>query len=432
MDAVQQNTGTPAEARSAEGRSEAGAPERGALEPVGAGGEAAGLDPVEKFYAAGDQEPPRLGAVLDQLGIGAPCERPLMVVDETTGRTATVRCGTRRQAVCASCAALYRGDAGAILRSGTLDCPGFVVVMLTLTAPSFGPVHRVPKSASPRLPADARASWERRARSRCRCGEQHCPADPLAGVAIDSSRYDFRGQARWNAWTGRLWNRTATLLTRRLGLADRLQYAGVAEPQARGAMHFHMLLRIPAGNALDVYSDRLGRRRSRLIEHAVGSVSTSADGELIRWGQQVVAEIVHVPGGSGRLGARTIGYLTKVLNYTSKDLGASGRGSRAHLARCASAARALPCDCCESGRYVGCGSRCHRELGYSGHPLRKSRDFGLTFRELRARRRRWREARSAEQCEPGLVATQPVWHMVGYVLLDPRRSLFDRLRATLS
>src|SRR4051794_23300 len=57
-------------------------------------------------------------------------------------------CGNRREAVCPSCARVYRGDAYQLVVSGMRGGKGVPetvtehpMVFLTLTAPSFGPVH---------------------------------------------------------------------------------------------------------------------------------------------------------------------------------------------------------------------------------------------------------------------------------------------------
>ncbi|MEU2062333.1 replication initiator [Streptomyces sp. NPDC013455] len=66
------------------------------------------------------------------------------------GERLAVRCRNRRASVCAPCAYLHAGDTFQLIRAGlsggknvpaaVRDCPRLFV---TLTAPSFGPVHRV-------------------------------------------------------------------------------------------------------------------------------------------------------------------------------------------------------------------------------------------------------------------------------------------------
>ncbi|WP_158716344.1 replication initiator [Blastococcus sp. Marseille-P5729] len=371
--------------------------ERGAAE--GRAGGAAALDQVSKSYARRTDETVEL---LERVGIAVGCSRPLRMVNEV-GETIEVRCGTRRAADCPSCSALYRGDVSALLRSGVLDHGG-IVVMLTLTAPSFGRVHRVPKPASPRLADRHRAAWVKRARRRCPCGMIHRPGDDLAGVPLDADRYDVAAQVRWNRRTGVLWNRTATRLTRALGLDGRLPYALVAEPQARGAMHFHGLLRVPDEATLGIYRDSAGRRRSRRIELAVAAAETVVDGEVMRWGSQVIAEVITT--SDGRHARRSIGYLSKSLTYMVKDLAGAETPRRArHLRRVEAIARRTRCVSCPATG--SCRTRCHRELGYPGWATRRSRTFTpLSLTLLRQRRIVWHVSdRDADVCS---------WRMIGF------------------
>lgn len=271
------------------------APRAEASEASGGGG--AALVPVSNLYAA---QHDRVEKALQAAGVSLPCERPILVVDRDSGETVKVRCGTRRAAECVSCAALYSGDASAILRAGALDAePGTVIVMLTLTAPSFGAVHRVPREASPRLSADARAAWQARAgRTKCRCGQVHAVGDRLAGVALDVDSYDYEGQAAWNAGFGRLWNRTATRLARDLGLSARLAYAGnngvagawsgpwtppasTSRVHWAGAVHRQRWATARSGNRDECQGRIHAGRRSR---DALGHSSTGRGGRCARDG----------------------------------------------------------------------------------------------------------------------------------------------------
>ena len=59
-------------------------------------------------------------------------------------------CGNRREAVCPTCAEVYRGDAFQLVAAGLRGGKGVPesvathpTLFVTLTAPSFGPVHSV-------------------------------------------------------------------------------------------------------------------------------------------------------------------------------------------------------------------------------------------------------------------------------------------------
>ncbi|MGK5628602.1 replication initiator, partial [Streptomyces sp. URMC 123] len=108
---------------------------------------------------------PRL---LEQITATGGCARPVHLSGQTTTRNAAtgeilhhydtrsepgerllVRCRNRRASVCAACSRLHAGDTFHLVRAGLTGgktVPDNVRehprVFLTLTAPSFGPVHR--------------------------------------------------------------------------------------------------------------------------------------------------------------------------------------------------------------------------------------------------------------------------------------------------
>ncbi|GAB3291843.1 replication initiator [Parasphingorhabdus pacifica] len=162
----------------------------------------------------------------------------------------TVPCGNRRESVCPACSDRYAADAFHLLRAGlsggTKNIPATVAekprLFLTLTAPSFGPVHNARTAASGR-------------RVPCRCGEHHHPDDPRLGQPIDPEAYDYTGHVLWQAHAGALWSRFTRYLKRHIAMAAgltvrefgdhaRLSFAKVAEYQRRGLIHFHAVLRL--------------------------------------------------------------------------------------------------------------------------------------------------------------------------------------------
>jgi uncharacterized Zn-finger protein len=112
-------------------------------------------------------------------------DRDGAVLLERTG-TVLAPCGNRRATVCAACSDRYAADAFHLLRAGlagddTKNVPATVTdhprVFLTLTAPSFGPVH-------------TRAVTARGHVIPCRCRQRHRPDDPQTGTALDPDSYD--------------------------------------------------------------------------------------------------------------------------------------------------------------------------------------------------------------------------------------------------
>lgn len=304
------------------------------------------------------------------------CSRP---IETATG--VTVRCGSRIKSRCPSCAELYRGDWAAIARSGIFDGPveSYRFYLLTLTAPSFGQVHRIPRGD------DARG------RS-CACGAVHKASDAeLRGVPLDPGRYDYAGQVAWNRDAGLLWDRT------RRRLRDRWlssEYFIVREWQDRGVLHVHVLVRIERTESPDP---------GALGDAARTAVATSkVDGSIVTWGTQVDCKAFRADGD----GAKTIWYLSKALNYVMKDTAREGiagmsRGWR-HVADLDLAARRMRCsvECVPSQ----CGSRVHERFGSRSHVVSASRRTltrsgwsftGLTRTVQRRLRKEWMLAQSA-------------------------------------
>ena len=108
-------------------------------------------------------------AEVDQAGL---CAHPVrlrgLTLDRSSGELVEgdllVACKDRRAAVCPSCSRLYQADAwqlvAAGIRGGKGVSPSVVAhpqLFVTLTAPSFGPVHRsdVSGDATPAVPAPA-------------------------------------------------------------------------------------------------------------------------------------------------------------------------------------------------------------------------------------------------------------------------------------
>lgn len=188
------------------------------------------------------------------------CSRPLFMLNVETGESVNVRCGTRSEKKCPGCAWIYKKDTAKILRSGLLDDGACRYFFLTLTAPSFGATHNAPKRGE---------------RKKCRCGAWHDAEKDidLRGVPLDCDKYDYFGQAYFNYQIGRLWNTTLTLLRKKF---PDLCFAKVYEWQQRGALHVHVILRIPAAD----FSGK-GEAASLLRKYA----SSATYGGWMHWGK---------------------------------------------------------------------------------------------------------------------------------------------------
>jgi len=213
------------------------------------------------------------------------CERPIRLVgraalvDTATGEirrswtsqdlpdgTVLIACGNRRATRCQPCSRLYQGDAFQLVVAGLRGgktVPDTVAshpaLFVTLTAPSFGPVHTT------RLGRDGRPDRCRRRAHTATCPHdqpsgcpiRHEPGDPLLGQPLCQECFDYEAAVLWNAHASELWRRTrigidralarlAGITVKRLRTLVRVQYVKVAEFQRRGLIHFHLAIRLDA------------------------------------------------------------------------------------------------------------------------------------------------------------------------------------------
>ncbi|MCF7551809.1 replication initiator [Pseudonocardia sp. WMMC193] len=354
-------------------------------------------------------------------------------------------CGNRRETVCPACSDRYAADAFHLIRAGLSGkergIPATVTdrprAFLTLTAPSFGPVH-------------TRRLTTRGKVIPCACGEYHREPDPRLGGAIDHDSYDYVGAVLWQAHAGKLWARFAIALRRalaaRLGVSGRefgkiarLSYAKVAEYQRRGLVHFHAAIRIdgpdgpadppPAGLTAEALHDAVREAAAATVLDVVRPDGTAL---ALRWGAQLdlreITPTAHdaVTDEHGEItDSRLAGYIAKYATKgTGKTDGHPDRPIRslAHLEQLSLAEhhRRL----IETAWHLG-GLDAYRELnlrkwahmlGFRGHFLTKSRAYSTTFRVIRGERRAWRL--TEQLAELGHPADEPVivvntWALVG-------------------
>jgi len=281
------------------------------------------------------------------------------------------RCMNRESARCPSCSRVTTKDWAAIMRSGVFNPPSSAPpsrwMFLTLTAPSFGPVHYVPRDHQRKL--------------RCACGATHKPRrdDHLRGSSVHPNTYRYDDQVRWNRDSGRLFDRTRAALAARI---PGLSYAAVREWQSRGTIHLHVILRVPS--TVPVSTDDVVD-----ICRATSTVSPIDDNHA-RWGKQIDCRITD-PGSQ----ARTIGYMGKMISYSVKDVaGGLGSASVDHSRALDAAAKRMNCG---GGRGYNCKlsecrHRAHRRYGSRGKIVHVGKSWsytGLTRVKQRKKRAEW-------------------------------------------
>jgi len=289
------------------------------------------------------------------------------------------------------------------------------MVLLTLTAPSFGAVHNTRAGKAPCNPGPPKG--------RCRhgrptaCFTRHGDHDEVLGQALCSDCYDFQGAVLHNACAPDLWRRTSVYLPRTLArvigvtqteLAARvkLSFVKVAEFQRRGVVHLHVLVRadLVDGAALAVSSDDLtlaammAARRVR-VTHPLGTA---------RWGTQTDVRPLDLGGvGGKKLATYVAKYVTKSTDTTGildrkirdeDDLAVRLERLDPHTAAMLAAAWRLGGDPANAGLHL---RRHAHGLGYGGHRVSKSATWSTSFSALARARLEWREARRAERLGEG-------------------------------
>ena len=242
-------------------------------------------------------------------------------------------CGTRRETRCPACAAMYRGDARHLVRAGLVGGKGMnqsvaerPAVLLTLTAPSFGPVHSSGRQGPCHPgPPPARCSHGRT----LSCSAHHDEGDAIVGSPLCVDCYDFAGAVLQNASTAELWRRTTIYVLRRLagtlGWSQReikerirLSFLRVAEYQRRGVVHLHAVIRAdgvdgepPPLNPGDLAEAALSAARTVAVAHPLG---------VARWGSQLDVQVLD--RSTGRQAQQVAGYVAKYATKSSDGGGA--------------------------------------------------------------------------------------------------------------
>lgn len=312
------------------------------------------------------------------------CQRPIVVIDPCSGELQEVRCGSRLVRQCVSCSKIAQKDYQKIIESGfvEVDPRHYRFFLLTLTAPSFGVTHYVPGDGDrPR---------------KCRCGRRHDSKGDagLRGVAVDPETYDYAGCVQWNYGLGRLWDATRSRLSKEFAESA---YVKVGEFQARGALHVHVLVRLP----------RTGERSADVAKSLLSVCRSVETREGLLWGQSA-GDCQRVVTGETQ--DKVAFYMTKVLAYVTKDSMVLGHevDLRAidHFERLEMAARHMRCDRCRDWAEP-CNGLAHRRWGARSSVMSKSRgsrrrEGWSALRRLDLRERRVKFAQLAEKRDVAL------------------------------
>lgn len=356
-----------------------------------------------------------------------------------------VRCRNRRASRCEPCAREHSGDTYHLVRSGLQGGKGVPEriqlhprLFLTLTAPSFGAVHRATSE-----------SWCRSANAGVRCDHdrslachrQHADGERIVGQPLCPDCYDYLGHVLWHAHAGRLWNRFCHAARRHLataaGIAQTrlsehltLSFTKVAEYQRRGAVHFHAVIRLdgPDGPSTPPPAWATPDLLTEAIENALASVyvrtpySPAAGERVLRFGQQFDVHPIASSTLSDPAAVTDDAVAAYVAKYISKSV--SDAGGLDHriteyddiaLAPVTAHIRALMGTCWRLAalpELAGLNLRAWvHTLGYRGHALTKSRRYSTTYTRLRSQRAEYRNPGTATLDRE--VTRESVWRYVG-------------------
>ncbi|CAA22208.1 MULTISPECIES: replication initiator [Streptomyces] len=331
------------------------------------------------------------------------------------GERLLVRCRNRRSTVCGPCSRLHAGDTFHLVRAGLLggkNVPASVRtrprLFVTLTAPSFGAVHRAGQTCRPRR--DGGACEHGRPLG---CGTVHAPDAPAVGQPLCPDCYDYTAHVLWHAHASKLWDRFVIDVRRRLassaGIVQsrfahhaRLSFARIAEYQKRAAVHVHTVVRLdgpdgptdepPAWGTTDRLTRAVHASAQRVTVRTPYSLAT---GELeLSWGTQTDVCVLHAKGD----GPDDDAVAAYVAKYVSKGTDETGAGTDHKVTTCddidsarvSRHVRTLMHTCWRLGglpEYAPLRLRTWTHtLGYRGHILTKSRAYSTTYAALRAQR----------------------------------------------
>lgn len=355
-------------------------------------------------------------------------------------------CGQRRATACQSCSVVYRSDAyhlvAAGLRGGKGVADGVAShprVFVTLTAPSFGPVH------SRRLRDGAARTCHMGApcphSGRIACGRIHEPGDPALGTPLCPGCFDYRATVLWNASATELWRRTTIAVrrhlasrlgvpTRQLARHVRLSYVKVVEYQARGVVHIHAVVRLDGADGgrpgeVDVADLAVAVASAAHAVTAPWPESAGLAG-VARWGDQLDVRPI---GGTDTTDGAVAGYVAKYATKSTDGLGRLDHRLHPsqlaeldlpeHLARLVRTAWELGGEPALSDLRLRAWAH---TIGFRGHWLTKSRAYSTTFGALRAARALHVAEHRGEAGDPESIAVKD-WRFVGRGWANPGDAL---------
>jgi len=335
------------------------------------------------------------------------------------GGVLRVACKTRRASRCPACAEVYRADTYHLVRAGLAGGKGVPAsvashpaAFVTLTAPSFGPVHTRREKAGHVQPCHPRRNAGTCPHGRSlSCTTRHDVDDPHLGEPLCPDCYDHTGTVLFNALAPELWRRFTLALRRRLaktagltptdlGRVLTVSFAKVAEYQRRGTVHFHAVIRLdgPHGPATAPPAWATYEALAEAVGHAVRAVTVTtpeADGvpaRTLAWGAQLDVRPITTTGEL--TDTAVAAYIAKYATKAAECTGTLDRRIRPtddlNTLPVSDHARRLITTCLRLGALPEMAGLRLAEwahmLGFRGHFSTKSRRYSTTLGHLRAAR----------------------------------------------
>lgn len=373
------------------------------------------------------------------------CAHPIQLtgIDEFgRDRVVWTRCNNRRAQVCPSCSDLYARDTWQLVHAGTAgghhDVPEAVAdrpqVFVTLTAPSFGPVHATSRAGDKRLRVcrDHHGSGGYR---RCAhgkplwCSTTHGEGDIHVGQPICADCYDYTGHVLFTWNMPELWRRFTITLRRTLRRelrasgadpdAVRVSFIKVVELQARLVPHIHALIRLDPHDSDNCDGQErqapltatelatIIQQAARTVAVTVTDSSSDTATRVIRFGTQVDTQPIEnrlagtdspavqedSPQGRVLPGRRVARYLAKYVTKSLADVGISARRISTEAIADLDVSNHVRAILTTISKLADRGlagiRRWLHTLGYRGHITSKSRRYSTTMTALRERRAAW-------------------------------------------
>ena len=338
-------------------------------------------------------------------------QRASCALPQPTGTGTMRRCWNKSPDICPGCAKIHRLHTKFIIWSGINEnsepqeeqvkvSANYLFYFVTLTAPSFGKVHVFDKHST--------------TYTFCDCGKQHKADDSEVSTPLELNAYRYSEQVRWNFYSNDLYRRTQENLRRRY---PEIETCYVREPQKRGVVHYHVIVRVPSYFDQVEVMEELKQLRAQTLK--IGS-------HVYKWGRQTDVQRVNTNGDDIN---KTVSYTSKLVGYTTKTIGLveniNSPERREFTRRLRRAAAKITCQKKNDCKGKDCESKTHTNIGFHGRQFGHTNGWSftkITYKNLHEEMRTLAEIRAlAEGRDPN----EPNYHMENEANNHARRSALE-------